>query len=214
MTLVEELLAASPRLSETVRAETWRDPFWQDRYGDHGVRHTRQDGEFHVKYLVEALAANDDRVFVRYARWLRDLLTPRGMCSRHVADHFDRLASAIAAEPWTERDAAIAVLRAGTRALSYTSGDAGSIDTARGQLAERAARTSGDTVDDQDYLLSYLCDALAAEDATRFSTYVTFLEGHRKRRDHPISIATSLGALASVVSNRPAAYVAEALHDR
>lgn len=164
MTLIEELAAATPRLSERVLEEMYADPFWAARYGDRGRRHTRNDGDFHIKYLTEALVADDAAVFAHYARWLRELLVARGMCSRQLAENFTRLATAIDAEPWAERARAVAILHAGAGALRHTTGAAADLEALR-------ARTDDAATDTQ---LSYLADALAFEQPSWFGAYTAF----------------------------------------
>ena len=165
MTLAESLAEAGPRLSERVLAEMYADPFWAARFGDRGRRHARADGDFHLKYLVEALESNSLGVFENYARWLRELLVSRGMCSRHLAENFTRLADAIAAEPWDDRARATEILHAGAAALRHRTGPAAEIEAMR-------ATTAGDAATDT--LLSYLADALAFEQPSWFGAHTAF----------------------------------------
>lgn len=164
MTLTERLVEAGPRLAERVLAEMYADPFWAARFGDRGRRHARADGDFHTKYLAEALESNSVIVFENYARWLRELLVARGMCSRHLAENFTRLADAIAAEPWDDRGRAIEILHAGAAALRHTAGPAGELEAMRATATDPATDT----------LLSYLADALAFEQPSWFGAYTAF----------------------------------------
>lgn len=164
MTLSEQLTEAAPRLAERVLAEMYADPFWAARFGDRGRRHARADGDFHMKYLAEALESNSVIVFENYARWLRELLVSRGMCSRHLAENFTRLADAIAAEPWEDRARAIEILRAGAAALRHTSGPAGELEAMRATTTDPATDT----------LLSYLADAIAFDQPSWFGQHTSF----------------------------------------
>jgi len=217
---LETLLAeAAPRLTERVLDEMYADPFWQARFGARGRRHAGQDGNSHLQYVVEALVAADARVFTEYARWLRGVLVPRGMCSRHLADNFNRLASAIDQERWPDRDRAVGILRAGTEALIHTGGDAGAIDAVRGALARDTATAlytrhpdwltlSGDLgrtrcMDDLECHLSYLADALAFADRERFVAHIVFVAGFLGRHAVPIGhLRESLVALHTVIRSR------------
>lgn len=207
-----QLGEAAARLGARVLAEMYANPFWAERFGDRGRTHARKDGDYHVKYLVEALRANDDRVFVEYARWLRDVLVSRGMCSRHLAENFERLAVAIEEEPWPDRARAASVLRAGVRALVHREGDAGRIDPRRDEFARAAAAAlhaahpdwlarwgaagRDRCADDLDYHLSYLTDALAFGHVHRFTAYVTFITEFLGRRAIPAAhVTASLDAL-------------------
>lgn len=218
-TLETLLTEAAPRLTERVIAEMYANAFWQERFGDRGRRHAGQDGGSHVQYVVEALVAANARVFTEYASWLRGVLVPRGMCSRHLGENFDRLASAIGQEAWPDRDRAIAILRAGTQALVHTSGDAGAIDAMRGSLARDTVASlytqhpewlarSGDAerarcVDDLDYQLSYLADALAFSERERFVAHIVFVAGFLERRAVPIAdLRESLVVLSNVIRSR------------
>lgn len=163
MKLSEHLIEASPELSERVTAEMYADPFWQHRYGDRGRAHSRTDGDFHVKYLAEAVESADPRVFASYARWLRELLVSHGMCTRHVTETFNRLATAIDDRGWPDRTRAIAILHAGVQALVYRDGPAAQLDRLRAQAQAEA---------ELDTLLSYLADSVAFEQPNRFRDYV------------------------------------------
>jgi uncharacterized membrane protein len=205
----ELLTEAAQRLTDRVFDEMWADPFWQARFGDRGARHTRQDGNSHVQYLVQALAADDHRVFTTYARWLRDVLCSRGMCSRHLADNFTRLAAAVDAEGWPERGRAIAVLHAGAHALNHTNGDAGAIDLARAEVA-RAISSDGLLAE---HVLSYLSDALAFAQPTWLSGYAAFaakLHGIATTRGVLEHITHELGARLPQLTPAPAGYLAAA----
>lgn len=162
-TFLDRLASDGPALSERVLADMYRDPFWQARFGDRGRHHSRADGDFHLKYLAESLVANDARVFDNYATWLRELLSSRGMCSRHLAENFTRLADAFEGAGWSDAQPAIDTLRGGARSLTYKTGTAAVIDALR-----------AGTADEVDTLLSYLADALAFAQPSRFAAYVAF----------------------------------------
>lgn len=164
MTLVERLAAEAPKLSEQVLVEMYEDPFWAARFGERGKQHTRTDGDFHIKYLREALESGDRTVFEQYARWLRELLASHGMCSLHLAENFTRLAAILEREGWADADKAIEILRAGAAALAHATGDACEIEA----LRSKARDSHFDT------LLSYLADALAFDQPERFAAYTSF----------------------------------------
>ncbi|HEY1546302.1 MAG TPA: hypothetical protein VGG28_00710 [Kofleriaceae bacterium] len=200
---------AAQRLTDRVFEEMWADPFWQARFGERGARHTKQDGTFHVQYLVQALAADDHRVFTTYARWLRDVLCSRGMCSRHLAENFTRLAAAIDAEGWPERGRAIAVLHAGAHTLNHTTGDAGAIDLARADVS----RAIGSDSLLAEHVLSYLSDSLAFAQPTWLAGYATFaatLHGATTTRGVLDRIGHELGARLPQLTPVPAGYLAAA----
>jgi hypothetical protein len=212
-TLEQRLASAGSRLSERAVAEMYKDPFWSARFGERGRVHAGRDGEFHLEYLVEALAARDAGVFEHYARWLREVLVSRGMCSLHLAENFDRLARAIDDEGWPDRRRAIDTLRAGARVLVHLTGDAGVLDAARAQLvATAAAPLDGVRPVDLEHYLSFLADALAFGRRELFVKHVTFAASIAPRRD---VLGAALDRLAAAIaelatSGEPARYLAAA----
>lgn len=174
--LVDDLIAAGPRLNQRVLGEMYADPFWDRRFGERGRGHAKADGDFHIKYVVSAIEADDPALFVTYGRWLRDVLVSRGMCSRHLADHFERLADAITDEPWPDRERPIEILRGGAAGLVHTGGDAGALDAHRRQLADTIAGDQPAQVHaDAVHLLSYLADALATGQRDGLDGFVRYL---------------------------------------
>jgi len=188
VTLSEQLAEAGPRLSERVLAEMYADPFWAARFGDRGRHHARTDGDFHIKYLAEALDSNSVAVFASYAHWLRELLVSRGMCSRHLAENFTLLAAAIEAEPWTDRGRAVEILRAGADSLRHTTGPAAELEALRALTPDTATDT----------LLSYLADALAFAQPSWFAAYTAFAATLRP------SLAAELAALRRRIASEAA----------
>lgn len=165
------LAEASPRLTARVLEEMYADPFWQARYGERGRNNTRQDGEFHIKYLREALAGDDVRPFVAYARWLRELLVAHGMCSQHLAENFTRLAAAIAEEPWPDRGRACDVLRAGAEALAYVEGPAAALEAKRAGIVAAIAHELAMQPARVETYVSYALDALACGTTAHMEKY-------------------------------------------
>lgn len=195
--LVAQLEAAADRLTDRVLAEMYVDPFWRERFGARADKHGRQDGRFHVQYLQQALTSDDPEVLENYARWLQQVLTTRGMCTRHLAENFDRLALAIAHEHWPEGQVAIDLLARATAALTYADGDAREVQLRAGSIAEATAAAldppgSGAIAPDRARLLdelatliSYFADALALASPQRFADHVAWLSGWLERRNVP-----------------------------
>jgi hypothetical protein len=183
--LVDRLRAAAAELTEQVLAAMYRDPFWYARFGEpRADRHGRQDGQFHIQYLVEALCAGDAGVFERYGRWLQQVLTTRGMCTRHLAENFDRLARAIAERGWPDAGPAVEILAAGTAALRYDAGPARALQDHLGAIAD------GD--DELATLASYLADAVALDRAPVLADHVAWRARFAAQQGQPPAAIAAL----------------------
>jgi hypothetical protein len=178
-------------LSARVVKEMYQDRFWTERFGQRGLEHSQQDGRFHVSYLVQALIASDPGVLTRYAVWLRSVLTTRGMCTRHLAENFERLARATQEQVF-DSARAVEYLRAAGAALLDEAGPARELQ----MVSERIARTcagedappssvgatpSRDSRAELLHLLSYLADALSLGRTEHFLAHVRWLRGFLQR---------------------------------
>jgi len=201
--LADRLLAASEELTEEVIGEMYRDPFWFERFGEpRASRHGRQDGNHHVAYLAEALRAGDGQVMERYARWLQQVLTTRGMCSRHLAENFERLGRAIAARGWPHHPRAVELLAAAVDALRYEGGPARAVQ-------DRAGAIAGDDAELATFA-SYLADALALGRPPLFAAHAAWYAGFAERQGRPAGTVPGLlarlrdGALRELPEHRAA----------
>lgn len=136
--LEQRLEARRNELTARVLGEMYRDPFWAARFGERGRRFAEEDGQHHLTYLIAALDARDPAVFAKYARWLRSVLTTRGMCTLHVVENLERLARAID-ELVSDAAEARAVLEAGVAALEYPDRCARELTAGAGAIAARVA---------------------------------------------------------------------------
>jgi hypothetical protein len=176
--LADRLLEIASELTERALAEQYRDPFWYQRYGEpRATRHGRQDGNHHVSYLAEALRAHDPVVMERYARWLQQLLTTRGMCTRHIAECFDCLGRAINERGWSDARPALDVLAAATAALRYDGGPARAVQ-------DRASAIAGGDPE-LETLTSYLADAIALARPDVLGDHVAWYVGFLERQGRP-----------------------------
>lgn len=211
-TLVERLQAKAPELGQRAIAEMYQNPFWLERFGARGRDFAEQDGQFHVSYLLQALVASDPGVLVSYARWLQTLLVSRGLCSRHIAENFERLERAIGADI-PDAEPAARYLQAAREALIYESGFAGELqrlaeplaDTALDALASRhptwfAAASSYSSLASFEAIsqaerarcrndvldhISYLADAIHTDRPELFANHVRWMRGFLARRHAP-----------------------------
>lgn len=215
-TLVGRIEAQGPELTARVTTEMYADPFWLERFGERGKRFTVEDGHFHLSHLGQALVARDVEVFNGYARWLRTLLTSRGMCSLHLAENFERLARAIG-DQVEDSGAAVEYLVAGRTALAYGEGAPRELEQAREALVTRTlvslvvaepgwtTRWPGDgkheALRDLRYLLCYLGDSLALGRPETFSAHALWLEGFWRRRGFPSQhVEQTLAALGHALA--------------
>ncbi len=200
--LASELERRVPPLSRRVIEEMYQNPFWRERFGDRGRERAGEDGDFHVRYLAEAVRAGSPAVMVNYARWLRTLLVARGMCTRHLADNFARLAAAVAADASLPgRTVAVDLLIDAETALLYEEAEPRALQDHASQLAAEVVASLRDShpdwyvhqrgawsrcLDDVLYHLSYLADALAAGRADLLTDYLKFIAGFLTKRGVPV----------------------------
>jgi hypothetical protein len=221
--LARSLKAKSADLSRRALEAMYEDPFWTARFGDRGRRFSQEDGQYHVIYLIEALAAGDPGVLVRYIQWLSTVLVTRGMCSRHLMDHVMCLADAIEAEGIPDRGQALAALRAAKDALLYPEGPARAVQEAAASIAAEAAaalvaahpewREPAENPlakrlglrayleREAEILLSYLADAVHLADASLFARHVRWAAAHfAEAGASPDQVAETLAAIAPGVA--------------
>jgi hypothetical protein len=190
----------------------YANPFWEDRFGERGRRYAEQDGHYHISYLVHALWFGTPAIMTTYARWLQGVLIPRGMCTRHLAENYAKLRDAVRAERISDPEEALAYLQSAEDCLRYETGPARAVLDAAPQLAGNISSTvctsrsdwyggslqaaTAQCTEDVLYLLSYLADAVALEDASTFVGYVTWLAGFLGRRG--VATATLVRALEAL----------------
>lgn len=162
--LRQALAARAVELSQRVLDRMYENPFWMERYGERGRKFADEDSLHHVRYLDQAIAADDAQVFERYARWLRTVLVSRGMCSEHLAENFRLLSQAIGDAALPDAEVACRILQRGDDCLRYEAGQAAQLEQRREQLVTSvrdAVEGSRLREDDARYLVSYLVDATA-----------------------------------------------------
>ena len=209
--LARLLLCDGHALSQRVLDIQYRDAFWSERFGDRGRRHADEDSDFHLQYLARALDANDGAILVRYARWLRDVLASRGMCTRHLDENFRLLAAQIEAQSgWPNREAALGLLGEARGALLHTHKDARWIQDHEATLTASQvvylrtrgigwkrddARGAEGLADDAANYWSYVADALALGDPRTLVEHAVWLVRHVCR--HGVSAEEAQAFLAA-----------------
>lgn len=186
--LTAELQAHAEALTTRVLDDMYADPFWDARYGERGRKFAHEDGLHHISYVIQALSANDDGVFTKYARWLRSVLVSRGMCTSHIIDNFERLRRALA-ECVPNSEPARAVLRSGVEALQYRGGPAAELTAAAARITDAVAPAadSGGSWrrNEAEKLLSYLADGLESGRSDRFTEHARWLARYAEQRGLP-----------------------------
>lgn len=185
--LVALLRTHAGRLNGRVVAEMYENPFWEDRFGARGRRFAQEDGESHVAHLVLALEGHSPPMLASYARWLQRVLTTRGMCSRHLAENFQRLAAVIREERWDGGALAVEYVDGARNALRHESEPARSVEGSEPALvgaavdsgvAGRLPRREEDVRD----LVSYAADALWNERPDLFAAHLDWYQCFLARR--------------------------------
>ena len=196
--LLQKLETEGPALSQRVLSDMYRDPFWLERFGSKGRRHADEDSDFHLRYLARAIASGDPAVLVRYARWLREVLATRGMCTRHLDENFRRLGEAIAGEDWPSGELALGFLGAARESLEWKEGPAGALERDAERLAKSIERAGLEEASRD--LVSYLIDAVALERPDLFAAHVAWMQAHLERHgSNPVAWPAVVDALADVL---------------
>lgn len=208
--LCKRLTDSAERLTAIVLTEMYDgDPFWRDRYGGRADHHGKQDGQFHIQYLCEALASGEASVMTRYAQWLQQVLTTRGMCSRHLGDNFDLLARAIEREGWPDAMPALDMLGLASEALHHADPGACAIQAAAQAIGSRGASdlpgTPGfDATGELSYLADYLADAIALAMPAIVHKRAAWAEGFHAKHGRAVTVAGLLTALRhAAISEAP-----------
>ena len=185
--LVALLRTHAGRVNARVLSEMYENPFWEERYGARGRRFAQEDSDSHVAHLVLALESHSPAMLVSYAQWLQRVLTTRGMCSRHLAENFQRLAATIRDERWEGGGLAVEYLDQARGSLRHSSEPARSVEEAAPALARAAVdsgaaaqlpRSAEDVLD----LVSYAADALWNERPDLFGAHLEWYRAFLARR--------------------------------
>ncbi len=93
-------------------------PDLAERYGERGRAHCRQDAEYHLSYLADAIASSSPTLFADYVAWARVMLEARGIPAGDLAANLEILREVLAGDlPAAQAAAAGAYVAAGLSAL-------------------------------------------------------------------------------------------------
>jgi MerR family transcriptional regulator, light-induced transcriptional regulator len=115
----EAVLGQQAEIAATlVQREFARHPELEQRYGSIGREKSLADAAYHVSFLAQALALNDQAVFTDYVAWVKVVLSQRKVLASDLAFHLECLAEVLG-ERLPSEPAALAVdfVRAAVRAM-------------------------------------------------------------------------------------------------
>ena len=194
--LIERLREQKYVLAERVFEGMQADPFWRERFAVCGPADPVQDLALHVDHLIRAIEANDPGVLERYARWLQGTLTARGLCTLHLADSFGRLGMGIA------ESTARPYVGAARVALLY---DGGAARAVQERIRDTITNGTPGAIEDVEYHLAYLSDAIALGQPKVFHDHVAWLVDHFTRHGRDLhTIASTLEGLERTLDVDPA----------
>ena len=215
--LAGRITALADQLARRSTERMYEDPFWEARFGARGRRFADEDGRHHVDHLVLALQVGDVGPLAQYVRWLRVVLTTRGMCSRHIEQNLSRVADAIDEAQIEGAERARAQLEEAARALRPETAAASALFDARAAIAAGARRRfdlahpgratpagdpRGGTDDDLSTLVSFLTDAVALDRPDLFAKHVAWLAPWlASRGHHPQYVAALLEAMEGALDD-------------
>jgi hypothetical protein len=220
MDLADQIEARADTLVERALLEMYTNPFWQERFGRRGRDFAHADNHHQLSYLIIALRIGSPEPLTRYAQWVREVLTTRGMCTHHLAQNFACLAEAIESEGLQGGHAAQAYLKAAQEALLYPDDPAHAVQAVATEVVRRAADIIAadhpERVDrlgesgragwvvDLAYQVSYLADALALQRTDLFAEYVVWTAGCLQRHAVPAEqLAEALAAIDGALRLAP-----------
>ena len=214
-------------IGDDVVATMYRNPFWDDRYGERGRRYSIEDGNYNLDFLTTALQLEDTAGLVHYITWLRAVLVNRGMCTEHL--RLTLMATADACDKKLEPEHGLLVrvyLDAALAGLDYTAPAAATLWDGAEAITHAAAdllwaeepppavrgMNGGRErcLADLRYHLCYLADALDQGKPALFNDYVTWVGAFFERRfGSRLGLDEGLGALRqAIASHAPAEHLA------
>jgi methanogenic corrinoid protein MtbC1 len=99
-----------PLAAEITSSHFAAHPELLQRYGPQGKTRCREDAEYHLHYLSEAVAASSPQVFADYAAWAKIMLAARGIDWRDLAENFHLMAQVLERNAPAEHNALFAGL--------------------------------------------------------------------------------------------------------
>jgi hypothetical protein len=185
-------------LVDSVVADLYPNPFWDDRYGARGRSLCQDDNHHHLNYLIAAIRTGSPDVIAFYYKWLQTLLVSRGMCTYHIRQNMERMEAHLRARLPEAWPAIEPYHRAGYDGLAYEHPACQALAAHAAQIAEATtARMYASNPfweqqfgprgrvlcrDDNLYHLSYLQDAVGADVPAHFGNYLEWLAGFFGRR--------------------------------
>ena len=183
---------------EAALIDQYRNPFWEDRYGERGHVFSNQDNHYHLDFLIAAIKTDNQASFSDTIQWLQILLVHRGMCSRHICQNLDSLKDHLQAALPQHWENIAPYWQAGYRGLEYEHPACRALEAQAESIANAATRRiyGGDSFwmkqygergqvlchEDNLFHLSYLEDAIGASAEHIFGKYLAWLTGFMAKR--------------------------------
>ncbi|WP_270182839.1 hypothetical protein [Alkalihalobacillus sp. CinArs1] len=98
-----------------------------EKFGERGRSKCIEDNYHHMKHLESARNLDADEFFIDYALWLNNLLTTRGMETKHVIDNFERLEREISKTTFENKEDYLRILSKGKAELEELNVDSPSL---------------------------------------------------------------------------------------
>ncbi len=201
-------------LVQAIFADLYRNPFWEDRYGESGRLNIPHDLDQHLDYLLTALRLRSPEYLTEYFRWVRHAVILRGMCTHHLMQVLTSLSMHLATLLTEEHfNALTPFLDAARQSLEYSHFACRALSPLVDAVAQQTAQF---TYPDEEQsarrelcrrdvviYLSYLMDAVEKDNPEIFYGYLEWLKGFdRKYGISTRELVLSLGEIHRQIEKR------------
>lgn len=181
------LEAIRPQLVDAVLVDMYKNPFWNERFGERGIVRAREDVHYNLDFLIAAILMDHPGSLVDYYNWLQSVLVNRGMCTLHLRQTLDtterHLVRLLPAEIWAKIES---IVDAQAQGLAYQHPACRALAAVEAAVAEAATRRmpvshEGDPrkfqscLQDNLFHLSYLQDAVSNDNPAIFEKYLAWI---------------------------------------
>ncbi|AKG03963.1 hypothetical protein AAV35_003610 [Salimicrobium jeotgali] len=68
-----------------------RYPWLEEKFGEKGKKHTREDNDHHLNHLELSYKRKDESFFSDYTVWLNDVLVSRGVGTKLIIENYEMI---------------------------------------------------------------------------------------------------------------------------